>query len=141
MENPDIQIDPVAAASMTLEAFLDGETVERAALRDALADEGAREHFLDLLVLRGGIAALGPAAWSAPQPARRYRTRWWTAAAVVVLSLAAGFVAGQRTVDATAFAAVEMVGPARGARAPKPTRVISLEPGVNWKESAQAGGR
>jgi len=140
MENPDTQIETIAASYLTVEALLDGEPVERAALRDALADQDAREHFLDLLVLRGGMAALGPSAWSAPGPSARYGRRWWAAAAIVVFSLATGFVAGQRTVDATAFATVEtLVEPARRGSAPKPTRVIALEPGVNWTESK--GGR
>jgi len=131
---------PADAALLVVEAFLDGEAVDRAALSDALADAAAREHLVDLLVLRGGVASLGPSAWSAARlPSRR---RWLAAAAVVLLSVGTGFIVGQRTIDASAAPAVETVveqGTGAGVEAPKPTRVISLQPGVNWTEST--GGR
>jgi hypothetical protein len=140
MESPDIQTEPVSASFLALEALLDGEPVHRGALSEALADEAGREHFLDLLVLRGGMAALGPEAWTAPRQAVRFRGRWWAAAAIVALSVATGFVAGQRTVDAVSVGAVETVVEGSGpVVAPKPTRVIRLETGVNWTEST--GGR
>jgi hypothetical protein len=129
---------PADAALLVVEAFLDGEPVDRAALSDALADAGAREHLVDLLALRGGVASLGSSAWSAARPPSR--RRWLAAAAVVVLSVGTGFIAGQRTIDASGAPAVETVVE-QGARveAPKPTRVISLQPGVNWTEST--GGK
>jgi hypothetical protein len=128
---------PADAALLVVEAFLDGEAVDRAALGDALADAAAREHLLDLLALRGGVASLGSSVRRAARPPSR---RWVAAAAVVVLSVGTGFIVGQRTIDASAAPAVETVVE-QGARveAPKPTRVISLKPGVNWTEST--GGR
>ena len=131
--------DPPAGPLLVIEAFLDGEAVTRDALEAALDNAAAREHLVDLLVLRGGVAALGPSAWSAVRPQSR-RRRWLAAAAVVVLSVGTGFFAGQRTVDATAAPSVEaVVEQGAGAVAPKPTRVIDLQPGVNWTEST--GGR
>src|SRR6185503_5059909 len=122
---------PADAALLVIEAFLDGEPVDRAALSDALADAGAREHLVDLLALRGGVASLGSSAWSAARPPSR--RRWLAAAAVVVLSVGTGFIVGQRTIDASAAPAVEtVVEEGAGVEAPKPNRVILLQPGVNW---------
>ena len=139
MKNQEPRNEPFPdPAHLVVEAFLDGETLERSALLQALTDPDAREHFVDLLVLRHGIAALEPSAWSAGSAARpQPRRRWWAAAAVVILSVATGFLAGQRTVDATTnAAAVEAVAaPSNSVVAPRPTRVVALEPGVNWTES------
>jgi hypothetical protein len=140
MTNQETQSEPLPDPSfLVLEAFLDGETVERSALIEALADAGARDHFVDLLVLRGGIAALGPSAWS-PVSRPQRRPRWWAAAAAVILSVATGFIAGQRTVGATANTAVAetLPAPSNTVVAPRPTRVITLQPGVNWTESTGA---
>ena len=128
---------------------MDGEVVAPGALREALADPDARDHFVDLLVIRGGVGSLGPPAWSASTSAWAGR-RWWVAAAVLVLGVASGFIAGQRTVDARVAAGVETVvesspsrdgaGRLEGAiAAPKPTRTISLQPGINWTE--RTGGQ
>jgi hypothetical protein len=141
MRNQETQSEPLPDPSyLVLEAFLDGETIERSALIEALADAGAREHFVDLLAVRGGIAALGPSTWSAASARPRRRPRWWAAAAAVILSVATGFIAGQRTVDATANAAVveTVAAPSSSVVAPRPTRVIALQPGVNWPESTGA---
>ena len=142
MTNQEPQSEPLPDPSyLVLEALLDGETIERSALIEALANADAREHFVDLLALRAGIAALGPSAWSAASTKARRRPRWWAAAAAVILSVAAGFIVGQRTVDATASTAVAetLATPSNGVVAPRPTRVITLQPGVNWTEST--GGR
>ena len=142
MRNQETQSEALPEPSyLLIEAFLDGETVERSALIGALADSGAREHFVDLLAMRGGIASLGPSAWNAAAVRPPRRPRWWAAAAAVILSVATGFIAGQRTVDATANAAVveTLAMPSHTVVAPRPTRVITLQPGVNWTESTGAG--
>ena len=143
MANPEHQSELTALppSHLVIEAFLDGEAVSRGDVAEALADAEAREHFLDLVALRGGVAAMGPSTWSAPERTPVWSTRrWWAAAAVVVFSVAIGFIAGQRTVDASAAVAVETVVPqSRGVVAPKPTHTITLQPGVNWTEST--GGR
>ena len=141
MANPEhpSELTALPPSYLVIEAFLDGEAVSRGEVAKALADAEAREHFLDLVALRGGVAAMGPSTWSAPEPAAAWNTRrWWAAAAAVVFSVATGFIAGQRTVDASAFATFEVERADRGS-APNPTRVITLEPGVNWTEST--GGR
>ena len=140
MANPEplSELAALRPSHLVIEAFLDGEPVTRADVGNALADAEAREHFLDLVALRGGVAAMGPSVWSAPEPASSWSARrWWAAAAVVVFSVATGFFAGQRTVDASAAVAVETgVQQSGGPVAPKPTRTITLKPGVNWTESA-----
>src|SRR5688500_15541765 len=105
MANPEplSELAALRPSHLVLEAFLVGEAVSRAEVGKALADAEAREHFLDLVALRGGVAAMGPSVWSAPEPASSWSApRWWAAAAVVVFSVATGFFAGQRTVDASA---------------------------------------
>jgi hypothetical protein len=66
------------------------------------------------------------------------RQAWFTAAAAVVFSLAAGYVAGQRTsVQTPPSSAMEtIVDVGSTSMAPKPTRVVTLRPGVNWIEKA-----
>jgi len=60
------------------------------------------------------------------------------AAAAVAISLAGGYVAGQRTVQGSAAPSVETFVDFDGsASAPKPTRVVPLRPGVNWTEKVE----
>jgi len=143
MANPEhpSELTALPPLHLVIEAFLDGESVSRGDVGEALANAEAREHFLDLVALRGGVAAMGPSTWTAPERASTWSTRrWWAAAAVVVFSIATGFIAGQRTVDASAAVAVEtVVEQSGGLVAPKPTHTITLQPGVNWTESK--GGR
>jgi hypothetical protein len=135
-------------AHAVIEAFIDGEAVDPRALRNALADAGARDHLVDLLLIRGAVGVLNnplqaaargaPASVSGP----RARAKWLTAAAATVLvSLSVGYVAGQRLVAPAAPSAVEVVLPPTQAdpAAPAPTRSIAFTPGVNWTESS--GGR
>jgi hypothetical protein len=130
-------------AYAVVEAFVDGEPVACDVLRDALATPDAREHLIDLLVLRRAVAAMGPATWSTQGRQRvvRMRTAWLAAAAAVLVSLTAGYLAGQRTLEPSVAAqTVEAVVQVDSAPvAPKPTQVITLQPGVNWTE--RAGGR
>ncbi|HSC25749.1 MAG TPA: hypothetical protein VLD67_00660 [Vicinamibacterales bacterium] len=123
---------------MIVESFLDGERVAGDALEAALADPTAREHFVDLLVLREAIGTVGRMA---PLPMTRPahhagRRRWLAAAAAVVVSMTAGYLAGQQVAEPPlAAATVEAIIHASEApAAPPPTRVISLEPGVNWTD-------
>jgi hypothetical protein len=113
--NDAMTLDP-HDPTMVVEALLDGEPVTASDLRAALADPAAREHLVDLLVLRAAVGLAGTAVPSAATGARRGgRLRWLAAAAALVLSLSAGYLAGQRF-------------------APAPTRVIVLTPGVNWMD-------
>ena len=123
-----------------VEAFADGEPVDRAALSAALADPAAREHLLDVLILRDAIGSMTTPRWQRSQP-RKSRRPWLAAAAAVLLSVIGGYYAGhQGIVAGPAHTTVETsidlsISPA----APAPTRVVTLQPGVNWTEGS--GGR
>jgi hypothetical protein len=121
-------------------ALADGEPVDAAALKVALDDPAVREYLVDLIALRqsvGTMSELPPVQW---RERRSFRSRagWMAAAAAVVISLAGGYVAGQRTVQAAAAPSVEtFVDFSRSTSAPKPTRVVPLRPGVNWTEKVE----
>lgn len=124
-----------------VEAFIDGEPVLPEALKDVLAEPAAREYLADLLVLRAAVAMMAPASSGIARHDRRSnRMGWLAAAAAVLISLAAGFLAGQRVVTPVEARTVEAVVEFQSApTAPTPTRIITLRPGVNWTESS--GGR
>jgi hypothetical protein len=120
-------------------AFIDGERVDPVALKRALSEAGGRDYLVDLLALREIAGDIVPFASSAP-PARPlgFLSGWATAAALL-LCIGGGFILGER-VNRTSAPAVTPVAarPARpgpAVRAPEPTRVIRLEPGVNWTET------
>ncbi len=131
---------PANRAYAFVEAFLDGERVDPTSLKEALADPEARDHFIDLLLLRDAIGDMAPLAPSAARfrPEGRSRAKWLTAAAATVLvSLSVGYAAGQRVVASdVAPPNVEVFLPMeRPTSAPAPTRSIAFEPGVNWTDS------
>jgi hypothetical protein len=113
-----------------IDAFVDGEAVDPRDLVRALAVEGDREYFADVLVLRRlarGPRAMAPAAPLAAAGSMVIRKRpspgprWWAAAAAMaVLAAAGGYVAALQPVHDDA--------------APAPTAVIKLERGVDWDE-------
>ena len=130
-------------AFAVVEALLDGERVDTERLKDALADPAAREHFVDLIALREAVGSMGPGVWRAePRAHARGPVRWFAAAAAIVVSLGAGYLAGQRVIASGGppSSAVEAtIQLERPPAAPAPTQVISLRPGINWTESS--GGR
>jgi hypothetical protein len=126
----------------TVEAFIDGEPVDPEALKDALADPAARDHLVDLLVLRKAVRTMPPLAVSAAHPRSprsRNRAGWLAAAAAVVVSLTAGYLTGHRAIPpATAHADVEAtIDFGSVPVAPAPTHVVALRPGVNWTDSQE----
>ena len=84
-------------AFAVVEALLDGERVDADRLKDALADPAAREHFVDLIALREAVVRWAQAWEGDPAHARR-PVRWFAAAAAIVVSLGAGYLAGQRAI-------------------------------------------
>ena len=125
-----------------LEAFADGEPVDPDDLNNALALPEGRAHFIDVLVLRGmvgGHSATRPLTAALPAPRRGAGRRWLSAAAALLLVAGlggiGGYSAGRRQTSVNAVTAAQ--GNA-AAPAPAPTRVIRLEPGVDWTE--RAGG-
>ena len=144
MTDPIETSEPVPPLHGAIEAFLDGEIVDPSMLRTALADEAARDYFIDLLIVRGLLNGLDSVAMRAAHPPRgsQRRARWLAAAAAgAFVSLSAGYLAGQRAVaGATAPSTVEaVVIPDGEPAAPEPTRSITLKPGLNWTDSS--GGR
>jgi hypothetical protein len=116
-------------------SLADGERVDPEALRLALDEPAIREYLVDLVSLRQSVAIMSePVQW---RERRSFLSRvgWVAAVAAVVLSLTAGYVAGQRTVEAPPAPTVEtFVTIGAAVAAPKPTRVVTLRPGVNWTE-------
>jgi hypothetical protein len=138
--------EPVARHShLILEALLDGERVDPAELKEALADPAARDHFVDLLTLREAVGRLDAIVLNAARN-RGVGSAWRpkrlaAAAAIVLASLTTGYFVGQRVLaqsidPPTVEAVVELNG---APPAPQPTRSIALTPGVNWTDSP--GGR
>jgi hypothetical protein len=124
-------------------ALADGERVDPAALKVALADPAARDYLVDLIALRHAVGAMSATAPAGGQRRHFLRTRagWLTTAAAVVMSLTAGYFAGQRATAQTVSAPMIETAVDLGstAVAPKPTHVVPLRPGVNWTE--KAGGQ
>jgi len=126
-----------------IDAFIDGERVDTAALRRALADPAGLDYFIDTWVLREAVLhdpdaiatdrrqAVMPTGVGAP---RRSAHRWMVAAALVA-GLAGGYAAGYRSlivppapVTTPPVTTVQVRPGAReGFPAPRPSRVIQLE--------------
>ena len=125
-----------------IEAFIDGEAVEAAELSRALSDESAREHLIDVLVLRGFVGGYGGSRsiGSVAPPRREWRTAWLSvAAAAFAVAALGGYEMGRRAVVAPPAAARAVETPTDPSSvAPRPTRVIQLHDGVDWHE--RAGG-
>jgi hypothetical protein len=122
-----------------LAALADGERVDPSELRIALEDPAAREYLVDVIALRQAVAEI-PATSATVVQERRPRVRhsdWLAAAAAVVISLTAGYFAGQRTAAQTLSGPMieTAVDLGDAAIAPKPTHVVPLRPGVNWTET------
>ena len=129
-------------------AFADGERVDGDQLERALADAAGRANLLDLLALRGLVGEqtsheVLAVPVATPAEPRRPVARLFAVAASILLLVArgfAGFVAGHRVaaaLDPAAPAAPQqIVLPDTQICAPAPPRVIQVEPGVDWKQSA-----
>ena len=130
-----------------LDAFVDGEAVDPAALKAALSDAAGRDYLVDAWLLRGLVQDELASEGVTPRPRHRSSSRsWLIAASLAGVCLAGGYLAGAR------FAGVLVPQPAPAARidavspslppsstVPAATRVIRLELDPNWKETV--GGR
>ncbi len=126
-----------------LDAFFDGERVDRDALKRALADPAGRDYLVDLLELREIAGAMElRSAVTAHRPRRVSLARWAAVAALVVCSLGAyavGHYSGRWSapLPASAAAGVTRNAPNDSQRsAPAPTHIIRLQPGLDWTESS-----
>ena len=119
-----------------IDAFIDGERVDAAALKTALADSSGRDYFVDVWLLREAALREGSAeAALAPAPvvaARRTQPRWLVAAAIAA-GLIGGYAIGYQTTGSvtappTTTPTVVVSVPATDAfPVPAPTRVIQLD--------------
>ena len=115
----------------TIDAFLDGETVQPAALDAALAAAEGRAYLIDALAIRQ-LMSDAPVATA---PVRRRHTLLFSArAAVLAVGLVGlGYLAGARTTPSEQIGAAPSA--AQSVAPPTPTRIVELTPGVNWHES------
>ena len=144
-----------------IDAFVDGERVDPAALKLALAESGGRDYLVDAWLIRETvqeeIAAEAVAPPPASAPAGR-RVPWLIAVAAAVICLIGGYLLGARlqrqaspsgapitstaTAPASTPAGVDVTPRPEVLTSfpvPQPTRVIRLEMGANWKESSGGG--
>jgi hypothetical protein len=117
----------------TLDAFVDGETVDTSSLEAALASPDGRAYLIDALALRRLVESTQPQL-EAPRAAPVRVLTFAKAAALAIAFTGIGYAAGLRQDAAPAappatFAADQTQAP------PEPTRIIELTPGVNWHES------
>jgi hypothetical protein len=130
---PDVMLDVIST-------FLDGERVEPGDLKRALESTEGRDYLVDLLTLREAIGGLGPFAAVPRKPAPVWTLlRGSAAAAILILALAGGYIAGHRgsapADPANGTSESQVLAITSAPSAPKPTQVIKLEPGVNWSDS------
>ena len=124
---------------LDIDALLDGEPVERDALRVALEHADAREYLIEALMLRQITREMGPAQFAIPGSPRGAivrRMRWLAASLIVAVSAGAGYAYGKGARNDAAPGQLEVVIDNRAAvPAPEPTRTIRFEPGINWTEN------
>jgi hypothetical protein len=126
-----------------IDAFVDGECVDRDALKRTLADPPGREYLIDVLDLRAVTAGLQAPGGVLPVAERR-TWRAPLAAAALVLCMGGAYAAGRYGALAGASNSGAPTNAAAGAgrgapakevvHAPAPTHVIRLDPNVNWTE-------
>lgn len=140
LTNEHVGSSPDPQPYLVLAALADGERVDPIELRAALEDPAAREYLVDLIALRHAVGTLSDQELANGQVRRRLwtRVRWFTAAAALLISLTAGYLAGQRRATQTLPAPMIETAVDLGsiAVAPEPTRVVALRPGINWTEKA-----
>jgi hypothetical protein len=114
-----------------IDALVDGERVNAAELKRALAEEAGRDYLVDLWLLREEVQEEIAVDQSAPVAAPRRGYSWQLAAAVALVCLVSGYFVGARLADGPASAPPAPVVETRPDAAerppvPTPTRVIRL---------------
>lgn len=136
LENDDKQPDSVSSA---IAAFIDGETVDIVALKQALATAAGRDYLVDLLSMRGMMRSTFSSEVTVVRRPTSFRHAIPIAAAIALAALG-GYIAGQKFDRLAKGAQVEatpvMVEFHQPPPVPAPTRVIQLQPGVNWKDAS-----
>ena len=100
-----------------ISALLDNEPFDPGELSEALSDPAGRALLIDLVMLRQVVQPADPVP-AAPTARSRSSWRVTAAAAALVLSIAGGYIAGERRAETMP------------AEAPAPTRVVEAEPFV-----------
>ncbi len=126
-----------------IDAFVDGECVDREELKRALADPAGRDYLVDVLDLRTLALDADAAVIAVPAVRRRSWRSSLAAAAVLVLCVTAAYSFGQRAGRAMPPSATpsipaitERVVPRGGLmHAPAPTRIIRLDSDASWTET------
>ncbi len=116
----------------TIDAFLDGETIESSALDTALAEPTGRAYLIDALALRQ-LMVDSTKLDAMPVQRRSTLLSYASAAAIALALVGFGYAAGVR--KATPETSSMPTNAVQHIVAPEPTRVIELRPGVNWHES------
>jgi hypothetical protein len=134
MNHDEDETSHLPSGRLEIDALLDGEAVDKDALRRALDDAGARDYLIDVLLLRQITRDTGPRQYLAPGVPRgplARGTRWIAAGLILAAGTGSGYVYGQRSLPSGSSSfevAVETAPPV----APEPTDVIRFEPGVDW---------
>ena len=126
-----------------IDAFVDGECVDRDELKRALADPAGRDYLVDVLDVRTLTLDADAAVIALPAVRRRSWRSSLAAAAVLVLCVTAAYSVGQRAGRSVPRAATpsipavaERVVPGGGLmQAPAPTRIIRLDADASWTET------
>jgi len=137
-----------------IDAFMDGERVDAAALKRALTEEAGRYYLVDAWLLREGVQedmAHDSVVLPAPAAVRARGVRPWLIAAAILLCLGGGYAVGYRAGNLWAPAGspaslnkeVLTPQPAPATHktsfpAPVPTRVIQID--FNATPTAGSGG-
>ena len=130
-----------------IDAFVDGERVDAAALKHALSEPAGRDYLVDIWLLREGVQEEMKADTAAPPaslPTRSPRT--WLYAAAMLVCVIGGYAIGYQMSGPGSQQPVPVTPPAANAQpasappaplaAPVPTRVIT----VQFAADTTAGG-
>jgi hypothetical protein len=128
------EMNSLPRGHIEIDALLDGEAVDKDALRFALDDAGARDYLIDALLLRQITRDTGPQHYVEPGVARgpfARGARWIAAVLILAAGTGGGYVYGQRSLP-LASSSLEVAVDTAPPVAPEPTQIIRFEPGVNW---------
>jgi len=129
-----------------IDAFVDGERVDAAALKHALSEPAGRDYLVDVWLLREGVQEEMSADTSAPPAMLRARApRTWLFAAALIACVIGGYFIGYRVSGPVGPQAlvpppITTTSPQAPAplAAPVPTRVITVQFGTD--APASGGG-
>ena len=124
------------SALEVIDGFVDGERVDAAALKAALADSAGRDYLIDAWLLREAVREVGASdavavpARAAGRPSTAFRH--WLVAAGIAGALVSGYALGSQrsevvSVPSSGQVTNPAVTPAAAFPAPPPTRVIQIE--------------